>query len=72
MICAIVYKGACISPCKQINMLGHSLRATHLLSSVSITRPPGQSQPVVHTVMHTSLFTLSQVNVQELAQVEYT
>ena len=51
---------------------GQSLTGTHLLSSVSITCPPGQSQPAVHRAMHPSSFTLSQVNVQGLAQVEYT
>ena len=39
---------------------------------MSITCLPGQSQPVVHRVMHANLFTLSQARVQGLAQDENT
>ena len=53
-------------------LAGHSSIGTHLLSLVSITCPPGQSQPVVHTATQNNVFTLSQVNVQALAHSENT
>ena len=51
--------------------LGHSSTGTHLLSSVSITCPPGQPQPMTHTGTQNKS-AVSQVKLQGLAHSEYT